>query len=157
MWFSVSNAFEKSITIAPAFLLLFNIERYVSIIYRWAWWVSCRVKQRPAKYIESLGSIKEFIWVYINFPNILEKLERVYLSATCMFLWTSVFVKHTRYTSSLRVSTKRYWISFETTAYCKIIELHFFSKSQTRIHILLWKLLRLHTLGFWVLNKINLC
>ena len=156
MWFSVSNAFEKSITIAPAFLLLFNIERYVSIIYRWAWWVSWFL-QRPAKYIESLGSIKEFIWVYINFPNILEKLERVYLSATCMFLWTSVFVRHTRYTSSLRVSTKRYWISFETTAYCKIIELHFFSKSQTRIHILLWKLLRLHTLWFWVLNKINLC
>ena len=73
--FSVSNALERPITFARISLSLLSMEHHVLIFYRergLVLWFG----RKSARYLESLGSINELIWVWISFSNIFEKLER---------------------------------------------------------------------------------
>ena len=75
LWFSVSKAFERSITIAQILLPLFSIACHVSIIFRracWALWFLLK----SDRYFGSLVSIKELIWVKNNFSNVFAKIRK---------------------------------------------------------------------------------
>ena len=74
-------------------------------------------------------------------------MQSMIIAAVFKFLWSSITMDHTRYTPAHRLCVQQCWVSFETTAHCRKLELPFF---------LCWTWKRLYTFYLWKLFRLSI-